>query len=166
MFGTSDRIPIGRVHDDDASHRGGRNIDVVDTHSRAADDPQSAGGIHQVSAHFRFAAHNKAFAISERLAQIFRPESSLFLNGKTSVAQWLEAGVTNFIGNENYNLLRRPLADIGRMKPTHLELKLRWLHRGQQRDHRPRFPTLTQAPRVCESDMASRCRTHEITETR
>ena len=71
MFGRGDRVAEGRVHDDDAATRGGRDIDIVDADAGAADDLQVGRRLDQLFGRLGGRADGEAIILADDLEQLF-----------------------------------------------------------------------------------------------
>jgi hypothetical protein len=103
MFGSSNRIAVGRVHNHDSTHRGGRHINVVDADSCPTNYSQGAGAFQYFGRNLCFTTNDQAFAILERFNQLRFRESSSFFNIQPRCTQWLQSTFTNVICNKYFH---------------------------------------------------------------
>src|SRR5678815_1620765 len=103
MFGSGNRIAVGRVHNHDTTHRGGGDINVVDADTCSTDYSQGAGTFQYFGRNLCFTTNDQAFAIFERFNQLRLSESSSFFDSQPSCTERLQSTFTNVICNKYFH---------------------------------------------------------------
>ena len=102
MLGGGDRIAEGRVHDDDAAARGGRDIDIVDADAGAADDLEVGRRRDQLFRRLGGGADGEAVIVADDLGELFLvlAELRLEVDIDAAIAKDLDGGFREFVGYE------------------------------------------------------------------
>jgi hypothetical protein len=101
MLRGGDRIAERRVHDDHASRRRGRNVDVVDADARAADDLQFLGALEQFRGDFGGGANREPVIVADDLGELFFVESGFDVDLHPARLEDGDGGGGKLVGNEN-----------------------------------------------------------------
>lgn len=103
MFGRRDRIAEGRVHDDDAAARSGRNIDIVDADAGAANDLQVRRRSDDLFRHLGGRADGQTIILADDFEQtvLVFAELRFEIDFDAAVAEDLDGGFRQFVGYEN-----------------------------------------------------------------
>ncbi len=110
VLGGGDRVAEGRVHDDDAAARGGRDIHIVDADAGAADDLEVGRRRDQLLGRLGGGADGKAVIVADDLGELFLvlAELRLEIDFDAAIAKDLDGGFREFVGYEYARCHERP----------------------------------------------------------
>ena len=110
MFGRGDRVAERRVHDDNTAARGGRDIDIVDADTGAADDLEVGRGSDQLFRRLGGGANGKAIIIADNRGKLFLvfAELRLEIDIDAAITENLDGSFRQFIGYEYARCHGRP----------------------------------------------------------
>src|SRR3990172_976112 len=101
MLCCRDCVSTGRVHHDDTAPRGSIYINVIDTSTRAADNPQPPRILEELRCDFCPAPHNQPFVFRDNVQQLPMRYLGFQIYFETIVEQNGHTSFINCIGNEN-----------------------------------------------------------------
>ena len=104
MFGGGDRIAERRVHDDDAARGCRRNVDVIDTDARAANDFQVFGLFKDLRRHLGRRANSKAVKVRDRGCELLLvlAQCGLKIHVDAAILEDLHGRRRERVGNEHF----------------------------------------------------------------
>jgi hypothetical protein len=102
VLGGGDRVAEGRVHDDDAAARGGRDVDIVDADAGTADHLEIVGRRDQLFGRLGGRADGEAVILADDFEQLFLVLAELRheIHFDAAIAEDLDGGFRQGIGYE------------------------------------------------------------------
>jgi hypothetical protein len=102
VLGGGDRVAEGRVHDDDAAARGGRDVDIVDADAGAADHLEIGRSRNQLLGRLGGRADGETVILADDFEQLFLvlAELGLEVDFDAAVAEDLDGGFRQGVGYE------------------------------------------------------------------
>ena len=100
MFGCSDRIAVGRIHDNDAALGCRRDIDIVDPDAGAADDLEIVRRVEQLGGDLCRRAHREPLIARQAALQFGRAEPGRNIGLDAARGQDLNGARAQLIGDQ------------------------------------------------------------------